>query len=74
MPGHMGTLDFSANSLATSLFPIERIVSGFGPIQVIWLSITSWAKESFSERNPNPGCTASALVSIAAFIIFLNAR
>ena len=34
-PGQMGTLDLRARFLATSLFPIDRIVSGLGPIHII---------------------------------------
>ena len=51
-PGQIGRLLLIANSLALSLFPIERIVSGFGPIQIIPTSITLCANSAFSERKP----------------------
>ena len=45
---------------ALVLSPRLAIASGGGPIQVRPASITACAKSAFSERNPYPGCTASA--------------
>ena len=39
-PGQIGRLFFMAKSLAMSLFPIDIIVLGLGPIQIIPESMT----------------------------------
>ena len=51
-PGQIGKLLFKAKSLAISLLPIDTIVFGLGPIQVIPESITFWANFSFSAKKP----------------------
>lgn len=48
------------------LEPIARTASTGGPTQVSPASATAVAKSAFSERNPYPGCSASAPAARAA--------
>jgi len=41
------------------------MADGEGPTQAMPASATAWAKASFSDRKPYPGCTASAPVARA---------
>ena len=54
---------------ASILSPISFIVSAFGPTNIKSDCVTCSAKSEFSDRNPNPGWIASALVISAALII-----
>ncbi len=57
------------SSLARVLEAIASIASGGGPIHTSPASSTWRAKSGFSERNPYPGCTASAPAARAASTI-----
>ncbi len=60
----------AAISFFASIFdPIDEIASTGGPIQVSPASITACANAAFSDRNPYPGCTASAPARRAASTI-----
>ena len=69
--GRVGTPAFSAMSFAFSLSPIEVIILELGPTQIKPALMTSLENCAFSERNPYPGCIASAPVCSAAAIISL---
>ena len=56
--------------LAFALSPIPSIISGPAPINFIPCSSQIFENLAFSERNPYPGCIASAFVISAAAIIF----
>ena len=64
-----GTLLAMAVALAVALSPIFVIHSGLGPINVILCSSHIEANLAFSDKNPYPGCIASAPVISAAAII-----
>jgi hypothetical protein len=58
--GSVGTPASDIRRLAVSLTPIAAMAAGGGPTQVSPASTTARAKAAFSDRNPYPGCTASA--------------
>ena len=68
-PGMHGMPRFKAAFFASILSPIMRMCSDFGPIKVNPWSSTISAKSGFSDKNPTPGCIASAPVIVAADII-----
>ncbi len=55
-----GTPASATVCLAGTLAPIAAIAFAGGPTQVSPASQTAAAKSAFSDRNPYPGCTASA--------------
>ena len=65
-PGTSGTPASAMASLAAILSPIVSIVSARGPMKTRSLSSQASAKAAFSARNPQPGCTASHSVVVAA--------
>ena len=71
-PGTGFKPNFETSFLDSILSPIELIVSGFGPIQTIPFFWIAFAKSAFSARNPYPGWTKSAFVSVAAFTSFFK--
>ena len=52
VPGTSGAPTFSAMWRAWTLSPSASMAAGGGPTQVSPASITAWAKEAFSDRNP----------------------
>ena len=52
VPGTKGAFARPAMWRALTLSPRESIASGEGPIQISPASITAWANEAFSARNP----------------------
>jgi hypothetical protein len=52
--------------LASDFEPIARIAAGGGPTKTRPASAQASAKRAFSDRNPYPGCTASAPLRRAA--------
>ena len=60
VPGTSGAPARTAISRAVTLLPSASITSAVGPIHVRPAATTARAKSAFSERNPYPGCTASA--------------
>src|SRR6266540_1514221 len=65
-PGRSGSPAFSIASRAATLFPMSRIISGRGPMNLIPIRVTISANSAFSERKPYPGWIASAPVTSAA--------
>ena len=61
-----GTPASCAIRFAASLSPPDRRASGGGPTQTSPAASTASASSALSDRNPYPGCTASAPVSSAA--------
>ena len=59
-PGMTGTPAAFIVILAVILSPIISIALGDGPIQLIPALITASAKSARSDKNPKPGCIASA--------------
>ena len=68
-PGTVGTPASLITSMAETLSPIRRMVSGDGPMKVKPLRSTCSAKSEFSDKNPYPGWTASELVTSMALMI-----
>ena len=66
VPGITGTFACTIVFLAMDLLPMFRIISEEGPINLILHCSHSSANFAFSERNPTPGCMASAPVDTAA--------
>ena len=60
MPGTPATPAFSAAMRDDTLSPITSMASGGGPMNVTPCAPMARAKSVFSEKNPYPGCTASA--------------
>ncbi len=58
--GSRGAPARRATRRAESLSPSKPIAAGGGPIQVSPASSTAWANAALSDRNPYPGCSASA--------------
>ena len=48
---------------------VAAIAAALGPINVMPAAVTARAKSAFSDKNPYPGCTASAPVILAAVIM-----
>ena len=69
-PGIVGTFAFCIVDTAVALSPIFSIISGDGPINFILCSPQIFENLAFSDKNPYPGCIASAFVISAAAIIF----
>ena len=69
VPATRGAPALAAIFRAETLSPKALIAAGGGPIQIKPASITLCAKSAFSERNPYPGCTASAPDCFANSII-----
>ncbi len=67
-PGSTGTPAAAMSSFAAVFDPIASMASGGGPTKVRPAAAQARAKPAFSERNPYPGCTASAPVVAAAAI------
>ncbi len=61
-----GTPAVAISSLARVLDAISSIALTGGPTQRSPASCTARAKAAFSDRNPYPGCTASAPAASAA--------
>ena len=59
-PGTPATPPFSAARRELILSPITSMASGGGPTNVTPSAVIARAKSAFSEKNPYPGCTASA--------------
>ena len=66
LPASRGTPAAVAASRARCLAPKIRSCSGVGPMKAIPTDSSAVARSSFSDRNPYPGCTASAPWSSAA--------
>jgi hypothetical protein len=60
LPATIGAPTRRATSRAETLSPSARMAEGGGPIHVRPAASTASAKAAFSDRNPYPGCTASA--------------
>ena len=67
--GTTGTPASIATRLAEALSPNLRIVSAFGPINLIPASSQASTKSGFSDKSPYPGCIASAPHILATRII-----
>ena len=65
----VGIPSFRHNSFEFILSPINSMVSGSGPIHLIFSDITFRQKSAFSDRKPYPGCMASTFISLALCII-----
>src|SRR5439155_17826717 len=66
VPGPTGTPAAAIRFRALILSPMASMASGPGPTQTSPAASTARAKPAFSDRNPYPGCTASAPVDFAA--------
>src|SRR5829696_1248744 len=66
VPGATGTPAASIAARAATLSPIASMASGAGPTQASPAPITRRANSALSARNPYPGCTACAPVTLAA--------
>ena len=67
--GSTGTPASAASFLEMILEPMASIASAGGPIQVRPAACTARANPASSDRNPYPGCTASAPAASAAATI-----
>jgi hypothetical protein len=56
------------SSFAAVLDPMASMAPGDGPTKVSPAAAQARANPAFSDRNPYPGCTASAPVAAAAAI------
>ena len=65
-PGTVGTPAAAMFWRAVVFTPMASIDSGRGPMKTIPARSRARANSAFSERNPYPGCTASAPVAWAA--------
>ncbi len=68
VPGTSGTPAARSSCFARALSPIRSITSGVGPMKTSSLSSHARANAGFSARKPQPGCTASHPVVVAAAI------
>ena len=73
-PGIVFTPAFWANFFDLILSPMLSIAFAGGPIKVTPSTLRASANILFSERNPYPGCTASAPVLRTASITFSITR
>ncbi len=69
-PGTTGTPAAAARRRASIFDPMRSIAEGGGPTNTSPASAQARANAAFSERNPYPGCTASAPALRAASRIF----
>jgi len=69
VPGTSGTSNFATAALAASLLPINSMAFAEGPMKISPALSHASAKSSFSDKNPYPGCMASAPACFAAAII-----
>ena len=67
--GSVGTSASCAIFFAVILSPIDSMASDEGPIQIMPSSVTAFANDAFSDKNPYPGCIASEPVLLAASMI-----
>src|SRR5215471_11830987 len=73
-PGTQETPASTAKRLDAILSPIASIASGLGPMNTIPAAAQALAKSARSDRNPKPGCTASAPAAWQAAMIFSATR
>ena len=69
-PGTVFTPAFKAISLEVILSPIDSIAFESGPIKAMPCAFKYSQNFLFSDRNPYPGCTASAPLTLHASRIF----
>jgi len=66
VPGTSGTPASRSSCFACALSPIRSMTAGDGPTNTRSFSSQARANAGFSARNPQPGCTASQPVVVAA--------
>ena len=69
VPGSMGMPRARRAARASTLLPSSRMASGEGPMKRIPVRPSTSANTGFSDKKPQPGCTASAPVISAALMM-----
>ena len=73
-PGTVLTFACSASFFEVILSPMAEMAPVGGPMKTIPAASSASTKPAFSDRNPKPGCTAWAPVSLQAAMIFSITR
>ena len=74
LPGMTGTRACRMDFFAAALSPMRSIAAAEGPMNLRECASHASAKLGRSERNPMPGCMASAPVMRAALMMFSALR